>query len=385
MGAEREAPAVIGVPLPARAFAVLSGTIRRTLGLPSDRPDSDAIVELGKQVQTLARWHRVRGFLEADPYARAFLEVPGGHKDPARSSAIVRLVELSRILGRLRSAGVPAIPLKGPLLSERLYGDATLRGAHDVDLLVQRERIDDTIAALGPEYLISGWSRRTREACEHHEVLHSNVTGRIVELHWQLLNPQSGLVASATALWESTSLRTHAGISHLSLDPAVEAVFVGVHAAHHSGCRLHWLSDVAALSLQLDATTWEDALDLAARWRVRTALLTAVEAAGLALDVPLPAVLERASRKNAAHRSASWIARRLKAGIAKLPSQFEAWPHRYAMLDDWRSRIRVTARLGFTPIPDDRVASGLPNWADPLTGAMRPFFVLLRALKPPRT
>ncbi|MEO8453436.1 MAG: nucleotidyltransferase family protein, partial [Gemmatimonadota bacterium] len=228
------------------------------------------------------------------------------------------------------------------------------------------------------------WSRRSREAGEHHEVLQSAATGREVELHWRLLHPQSGYSAGAMEPWETARRRTDAGISHLALDPAVESVFLAVHAAHHFGFRLHWLADVAALSVRLEPETWERAVDLAGRWRVRRALLTAVEAAGLTFDVPLPAALGRAVRKAASHRTAAWMAARLRAGTLKDPPQLEAWPRRYLMLDSWRSRLRVTGTLAFAPTQEDRDLAGLPAWADPLTAVLRPVFIVKRALTRPK-
>src|SRR5262249_13607045 len=43
---------------------------------------------------------------------------------------------LRTILGRFAQAGIPVIPLKGVALAESLYGDVSLRGCSDVDLLV---------------------------------------------------------------------------------------------------------------------------------------------------------------------------------------------------------------------------------------------------------
>lgn len=365
------------LPPPTPAFAILLGTLRRALGVPAEHPDPRTVLHTGRQVRALARWHRVRGFLEADPETRAFLQLPGQPAEPARAAARGALLELAGILGQLDSSGVPVIPLKGPLLAARLYGDPTLRGVRDLDLLVRKERLDDALTALGPEYRMEGWSRRTREACENHELLRGSSTGRLVELHWQLLHPRSGFVAREEEYWQSTWAVTAAGVRHQTLDPAVEATVIATHAAGHLGYRLHWVADVAALLLKLDWDVWERALELASRWRVRRPFLTGLEAAGLTLDVPLPAPVAAAARRGSARHVARWTATRLRSGKASMPSPLQRWPRRGLILDGWRTRIRVAGTFIFTPRPEDRAATGLPRWADPLTALLRPVLSLV--------
>jgi hypothetical protein len=47
--------------------------------------------------------------------------------------------ELLRILDALKEAGIKAMPLKGPVLAQQLYGDVALRQFSDLDILVARE------------------------------------------------------------------------------------------------------------------------------------------------------------------------------------------------------------------------------------------------------
>lgn len=46
----------------------------------------------------------------------------------------------------LEQAGIDALPLKGPSLGRRLYGDLSTRAATDVDLLMRRTRLDEAVA-----------------------------------------------------------------------------------------------------------------------------------------------------------------------------------------------------------------------------------------------
>src|SRR5690606_24563649 len=60
-----------------------------------------------------------------------------------------RLVgELRRVTSLLAAAGIPALPLKGPLLAQLLWDDPRLRRCRDLDVLVPAARIPAATAAL---------------------------------------------------------------------------------------------------------------------------------------------------------------------------------------------------------------------------------------------
>jgi hypothetical protein len=57
--------------------------------------------------------------------------------------------ELFRVLECLEAHAIPAIPLKGPVLAETVYGDLALRDFSDLDVLVQPENVLKAKAVLG--------------------------------------------------------------------------------------------------------------------------------------------------------------------------------------------------------------------------------------------
>jgi hypothetical protein len=353
--------------------------LRRALGLTDASPEPMEALTFLPELRALASWHRVLGFLEADPHLGPLITL-GAAAGSARQRNAEALRDLTEILRILGDASVPVIPFKGPLLSARLFGDPTLRGAHDLDLLVEPERLDDALAALALNYIPIDLPRRVRAAREHHLQLRSQATARLIELHWQPLSPRSGVSAEWRTLWRLASPRTDSGVSYLAMDPAMEAVVVGVHAAQHLAYRLHWLSDVAALVLGLEEHTWERALEIARRWRGLRSLLTGIQAAESVFELPLNLTLARATAAGGNRRVSRWIARRLRSGVAAIPSQIEAWPRWLAMLESWTIRGRVVGQYLFTPIPEDREFTGLAPGADAITGLLRPLLVLKRTL-----
>jgi hypothetical protein len=45
----------------------------------------------------------------------------------------------------LRQNEIPFISLKGPLLSQHIYNDPTVRFSHDIDILIDEQQIDSTV------------------------------------------------------------------------------------------------------------------------------------------------------------------------------------------------------------------------------------------------
>jgi hypothetical protein len=65
----------------------------------------------------------------------------------ARPHGVFQQMATLRILAALEDAGVPAAPLKGPLLAERIYGDSGVRASSDIDVLVAPEDLERAVEA----------------------------------------------------------------------------------------------------------------------------------------------------------------------------------------------------------------------------------------------
>jgi hypothetical protein len=82
--------------------------------------------------------------------------VPGPFRDALRAALVQarRRSTLVERLGRLateriEAAGIRVVPVKGPHLAERLYGDIALRSSNDIDLLVPPDDFQDAVRVLG--------------------------------------------------------------------------------------------------------------------------------------------------------------------------------------------------------------------------------------------
>jgi hypothetical protein len=101
----------------------------------------------------------------------------------------------AQVAGKLTEARIDYRFLKGPHLSQKIYGDAGLRHSKDLDLLVRRESAVSTVELLqsqgwklldGELLLKGGLQRRIAEyRLRHVQLLHQRA--RIgLELHWRI-------------------------------------------------------------------------------------------------------------------------------------------------------------------------------------------------------
>ncbi|HEY4047300.1 MAG TPA: lasso peptide biosynthesis B2 protein [Acidobacteriaceae bacterium] len=161
--------------------------------------------------------------------------------------------ELARIYHRFRQEQIDLLIFKGTPLALQAFGDATLRGVGDIDLLVRQIDIDRADRILRAEgYLRSEpdvWHtpRRTRSYISHQkDFSYGNPkSGATVDLHWRLFrNPW---------LPTNTGLE-HAGVAWIQLGPEsiptlpLERLFLYlcVHGALDGWLRLKWLADIGA-------------------------------------------------------------------------------------------------------------------------------------------
>src|SRR6185369_7373816 len=99
--------------------------------------------------------------------------------------------QLVRLIRRFRSEGIRVLAFKGPLLSDLLYGDVSLRRAGDLDLLIERHNYEKTkmvLESMGyrmtPELIARQAASHLASHCEIQFVKDQGFS--VVDLHWEL-------------------------------------------------------------------------------------------------------------------------------------------------------------------------------------------------------
>jgi len=194
------------------------------------------------------------------------------------------------VLERLQKAGVSAMPVKGLVLAEQLYGDLGARPCADLDVLVHPADLPaarDVLRGLG-------FSQRVRpgyKALVHqfHDPAWGRGTGHDhvrLELHWALW-ADSDRRLGTDGLWERSIATTLLEHPVRSLSPEDTLLHLAIHRTR-SALRLRWVSDVAELLRRHGETMdWSAYLERATQAGGRTASWVVLSLARDLLDAPL--------------------------------------------------------------------------------------------------
>lgn len=224
--------------------------------------------------------------------------VPGEWLERARRRRFVtlnanaRLGEtLIRVLAGLTDAGIDAMPVKGLVIAERLYGSLSLRPAADLDVLVRPADLPaarDVLRELGfAQRAVPGFKALTHEFHDPAWGIGSGPEHIRLELHWALWSDSERRLGTV-GLWERA-------VPAMLLDHPVRVLSAEdtlLHLAIHrtrSALRLRWVVDIAELLRHQGAgLDWPTYLERARLAGARTASWVVLGLARDLLDGPLP-------------------------------------------------------------------------------------------------
>jgi putative nucleotidyltransferase-like protein len=330
-------------------------------------------------LRAVARGERVSGLLDSDTLAAAAAEGLTGllarlAEEPPRDLRIraatieARALYLGAELARIVDAfgDVPVLALKGPVISQQLYGDATLRVFADLDLIVDErdaDRSEELLHSLGYRDAnpLTPARRATKRRFHNGTELVHGERGIVVDFHWRFGHIQFPLALPFADAYARRMNVSVDGAPIPTLGWSDLAVYACSHAAKHFWFRLETLAQIAALGrLPLD---WEevDRIAVASRGarQVGLSFLLAQEVLGVDLP-PLP-------RCFAASRP---VFPRLRERLARPHDQDPRGSDLLILLDRKRDMLAATAAAVFVPTPADWLSSDMP---DALQWVVRPF------------
>ena len=175
---------------------------------------------------------------------------------------------LLRLLEELRRVGIEALPFKGPVLAEYVYGDVGERQMADLDILVRQRDITTarellhrggyvTVDDGGFPTADDGPTGRRLFASEREVMLHHSSLDLLVEIHWGT-GPRFGRASfSAEELLDRARPATLWGRPILTLHPEDRFLVLCTHGATHQWDRLEGVATLAALLQKESDADWD--------------------------------------------------------------------------------------------------------------------------------
>jgi hypothetical protein len=345
------------------------------------------------QLLAQLRWHRVGLRLQREIPTSLFTAQQQQQYARDCQSALARtaanIQSLRRIADCLDEHGIRYLSLKGPALSQLLYGNVLLKESADIDILVRPQDVLAAIDALQSIGITSldaiprnprTWA--TTQLLGKDWILDDSTNGCHVELHWRVeLNPF--LLPTRFEQWFERRSSIKLGGTSINM-LGIEDLFIQVmvHGARSLWTRLHWLQDFDAL-LRRDDIDWQRVKDLVATDGLQQILVYSWQLSNRLLTTPPPAPLEGLIGQASARQQ-----RRAKKLVDKSLLSMRQRQH-ITWLSYRRCHLQLKQTAGFRlfelatmigPNQPDVMQLPLPIYLLPVYVLLRPWFVIQRRL-----
>ena len=335
-----------------------------------------------------AHRHLAKGFPDAVPpeVAQAIEEIyveNAGH-------ALRLTGELIELLDRFAAQGIDAVPYKGPVLAQRLYGSIAMRHTGDLDIMVPREDLATAQAVLvsagyRPEQRLSSAARAFQSRVIKSEAFERDDAVR-VELHWDFVDRHHGSPLDSDTFSERLASTRVAGVQVPAFSSEDLLLILCVHGWKHCWDRLEWVCGIAELLRSQPVMYWCNIPRLARDRGAHARVVFGLRLAQELLGAPLPPSLSAAVLPNRRQASLVHEVRALLAeggeGLGRL-SRRDMF--RMRLLDSRRARLRFLTFRMTTPDPGGWILLRVGSRIIPLHTVVEPvrraFRVGARALR----
>ncbi len=284
--------------------------------------------------------------------------------------------ELIRIVDHLRTAGLEALPYKGPSLAEMYYGDIALRPSGDIDLLILEAdlpRIREAVRQLGyvPHWPFADGQERAFLKAGYECSFDGPAGPNLLELQWAPQPRFYSVVIDVRDLFSRAVAASVAGYPIKTLSAEDQFIILSVHAAKHAWARLIWISDVVRISNSQNLN-WSWIGSQAAKLGiVRILRVTAILAKRL-LENPISGSFNESLPNDlVAEKLAHEVEFRIRSNAAYDIESFEYFRLMLRLRERKSDKLRFLSRLALTPGPGEWACIRLPEVLSPLYRLVR--------------
>ncbi|MGW5951468.1 nucleotidyltransferase domain-containing protein [Bacillus mycoides] len=294
--------------------------------------------------------------------------------------------EMERINKLCNENEIRMIFLKGPVLSQDLYGDISLRTSCDLDVLIPMQNLEKVEMLLleqgyvKDDYIqtiLNDWKWR------HHHITFFHPTKQIkLEIHWRL-NPGPGKEPGFEELWKRKRKSTLTSNSVYMLGEEDLFLFLVSHGARHGWSRLRWLVDIKKIVDQ--ELNWSEIHKLMRKYQMLhlggQALILAAQLLGVRLDERMMELVAKKRSKQLAQEALFYFKQMINLHTDPVPEEVFIYHSRYlfSLMSNQQKILYIMSQL--YPYPIDAKTLPLPRSLHFLYFPLRPFLCLWRKTK----
>jgi hypothetical protein len=278
----------------------------------------------------------------------------------ANLKAVGKLLHLENVL---LASGIRAVWFKGPALAHQAYGNLTLRGFSDLDVLIPNERIGEASRILMTRGYLSHFNLATPQQqhlykkVSNQHCFRDPGSGICIDVHWALAESSlsfSNIMPLATCQIE------FAGKLITTFDVEATLCLLCYHGCKHGWAQLRWIADISELVRHNPKLDWR-ALIICARLPIGTKrmLKLGLFLAHLGLSAPLPSWVIAWIKSD--HKVIS-MGREILQLIAASADASARPGILVATMDSFRDRLRYSSNRLWNPSGVELEALALPDF-----------------------
>ena len=314
--------------------------------------------------------------------------VPRGVLGPLRAryeagAAESRLLaeELVGILGVLDSQGIPAVTYKGAALAVRLYGDLSLRGFGDLDIVICEREVLRARRLL----IDRGYAPERVEIndlnqflSQKHEMLLYRGDGKVrLDLHWRCISRSDCLAGDPERFVQYLEFVSIAGEEVRSLRPETYLLILSMHAAKHQWVQLKLICDIAEI-LAVPDLEWEYVLREAKDLGLRRVLSTGLHLAQGLLGATVPPELAQELKID---RTAKALAVQARTRLFEEPGERWGLKGGITCQMEIRERLRDQAKILLRYFWNKLKPTDRDRWFLPMPNSVSLAYYLVRPVR----
>ncbi|HDX9609937.1 TPA: nucleotidyltransferase family protein [Bacillus toyonensis] len=294
--------------------------------------------------------------------------------------------EMERINKICNENEIRMIFLKGPVLSQDLYGDISLRTSCDLDVLIpiqNLEKVEMLLLEQGyvkDDYIqtiLNDWKWR------HHHITFFHPTKQIkLEIHWRL-NPGPGKEPGFEELWKRKRKSTLTSNSVYMLGKEDLFLFLVSHGARHGWSRSRWLVDIKKIVNQ--DLNWREIHKLMRTYQMLhlggQALILSSQLLGVRMDERMMELVAKKHSKQLAQEALFYFKQMINLHTDPVPEEVLTYHsrHLFSLMSNQQKTLYIMSQL--YPYPIDAKTLPLPKFLHFLYFPLRPFLCIWRKTK----
>ena len=285
--------------------------------------------------------------------------------------------ELLEILACLESAGIPAIPFKGPVLAQDVYGDISLRRFADLDILIRAADIPRAKLAVrelcyAPAFSLNETQERAYLKSASEWPFDGPRGTNLLELQWQILPRFYSVDFCIENFFRRASVVDIGDKKVLTLSPEDLLLVLCVHGAKHFWSRLLWMCDIAA-TVRLKSIDFDFVFRAAADLGIVRIIAVNFWLLNELFGIPFPPQLhgKRLEGDSEVGRLAQMAWEVLSGGLEYKTPSIDYFRSMLRLRERLQDKLRFLLRLVFTPSIGEWSVVRLPAFFSPLYYGIR--------------